>query len=396
MKLIYRLSLAVCLGITSNALALEIEHYGEIELGLTAYSKGAPAAHQQDKTTSFLLAPTIDIYAGDATVTVAPHITAIGGNQAEIDWQDSQLRTSIGNASLMVGSDIVFWGKTDVFNPSDIINSKDFRGGLQHGEKRGMPMATITSDLGPGALTLLVMPRFVPNRYPFKSSRENLPLTVADNRNLYDKDTCKNCLSHALRWEGYIGNTDLGLAYFEGTGREPSLSVGSDMQMTATYHKITQASLDVQHITGDFLLKGELVHRSGQPDNDKKIRDYHGVTTGFEYSYYGIFNSATDAGLIGEFTYDSRGRKSHHGFQRDVFAGLRLTMNDVEDTSYFATIGRDLDFNSMSASVTAERRLSDGLVLKAALSVPTGLAKDTHNSALEKAEYAEVRLSYSW
>ena len=109
-----------------------------------------------------------------------------------------------------------------------------------------------------------------------------------------------------------------------------------------------------------------------------------------------MFDSSADAGIIGEFAYDSRGKHSHHGFQRDIFAGVRLTMNDVDDTSYLMTIGRDLHFHSTSASLSAERRLSDGLVIRAAASVPTGLAKDTHNSALEKAEYAEISVSYSF
>lgn len=395
MRLSFFCLVGLCLA-TAHAAAFEAEQYGELEASITSYQKDAPAAHQQDSTTSVSVAPVLDIYEGDGTLTIAPHITAIGGNRAEIDWQDSQMRTQLGDYNVMIGSDIVFWGKTDIYNPSDIINSKDFRAGLLHGKKRGMPMASLATDLGPGALSVLLMPRFVPNRYPFKNSRENLPLSVADSRNLYGEGACKNCLSSAVRWEGYVGNTDIGLAYFDGIGREPTLAVGADMQMVPTYHKITQTSVDLQHITGDLLIKGELIHRTGQPDNDKKIRDYQGATMGLEYSYYGIFDSQADAGLIGEFAYDSRGRKSHHGFQRDVFAGVRITMNDVDDTSILATLGRDLDFHSTTASLRAERRLSDGVVLKAALSVPSGLEKDTHNSALAKADYAEISLSYSW
>lgn len=388
---------AFCLWLLlSTASAFESEQYGKIEAGITHYNKQAPAAHQQRSTTALRFEPSLDVYHNDSSISLRPHINAIGGNQAEIDWQDSHYRTTIGDYSFLIGSDIVFWGKTDVFNPSDIINSKDYRAGLQHGQKRGMPMATITGDVGPGALTILMMPRFVPNRYPFRSSRENLPLTVADSRNLYDEDSCKNCLSAALRWEGYVGDTDIGLSYFDGTGREPSLAVGADMQMTPTYHKITQAGTDIQHIAGDWLIKAELIHRTGQPDNNTIIKDYYGATGGLEYTLYSVFDSSADAGLIGEFAYDSRGKHSHHGFQRDIFAGVRLTMNDVDDTSYLMTIGRDLHFHSTSASLSAERRLSDGLVIRAAASVPTGLAKDTHNSALEKAEYAEISLSYSF
>lgn len=398
-----RISLTViCLmiAVMRQGMAAEIESYGEAAIAYTHYTKTAPAPHQDSATGRLYLSPVLDVYQGEALVRIAPDMRVVGGHDAEVDWQESYINLPVDLAatslSVTAGSDILFWGKTEIYNPSDIINTSDFRAGLRQAEKRGMPMVRVSGAVGSGELSLLIMPIFQPNLYPYRTSRENLPLAVADSHNLYAQGTCKNCMSLATRWEGYIGNTDIGLSYFDGTGREPTLAVGADMRMVPTYHAIRQTGIDVQHILGETLIKADLIQRSGQPDHHGKIRDYTALSTGIEHTLYGIFDSNADAGLLAEAAFDSRGVNSHNSFQRDVFGGVRFTLNDIDDSSILAMIGYDMDYQSRSLTLSGERRLADGLVASASLYVPRGMAKDRHSSAFTKSESIAIALSYSW
>ena len=380
--------------------ATEIESYGEAVIHYNHYTKTAPSPHQDSATGRLYLSPVLDIYQGEALVRIAPDVRVVGGHDAEVDWQESYINLPVDleatSLSLTIGSDIAFWGKTEIYNPSDIINTQDFRAGLRQAKKRGMPMVRLSGAAGSGELSLLLMPIFQPNLYPYRSSRENLPLEVADSQNLYGQGTCKNCLSVATRWEGYVGNTDIGLSYFDGTGREPTLAVGADMRMTPTYHGIRQAGVDIQHILGETLVKADVIHRAGQPDHHGRIRDYTALSGGIEHTLYGIFDSNADAGLLAEAALDSRGVNAHNSFQRDLFGGVRLVMNDIDDSTILAMVGYDMDYHSRSLTLSGERRLADGLVASASLYVPRGMAKDRHSSAFTKSESIALQLSYSW
>jgi len=87
------------------------------------------------------------------------------------------------------------------------------------------------------------------------------------------------------------------------------------------------------------------------------------VVSGFEYTIYGIFGGDSDLGLLSEYHYDSRTDEALTPFNRDIFAGLRLALNDVQDTALLAGGVYDHDTSASSLRFEFERRLGSDYFL---------------------------------
>jgi hypothetical protein len=82
---------------------------------------------------------------------------------------------------------------------------------------------------------------------------------------------------------------------------------------------------------------------------------------GFEYTYYGIFDSFSDLGVVVEYMWDERKLEAPNLFNDDLGIGLRWTANDVNSTTLLAGAIYDLETSSVALSFEAERRLSNQL-----------------------------------
>ena len=85
--------------------------------------------------------------------------------------------------------------------------------------------------------------------------------------------------------------------------------------------------------------------------------DIFRATGGFEYTFYNLFDSGTDLGLVAEYMYDERKQDAPHPFGNDIGLGLRWTANDPQSTAILVGVLVDLDTDSSSISLEAERRL---------------------------------------
>ena len=84
---------------------------------------------------------------------------------------------------------------------------------------------------------------------------------------------------------------------------------------------------------------------------------------GFEYTLYQLAESATDLGLLLEYSWDGRSSNPADAppilFDDDIFMSTRLTLNDVQDSELLAGFVVDRDTRASQLTVEAERRLSD-------------------------------------
>ena len=81
---------------------------------------------------------------------------------------------------------------------------------------------------------------------------------------------------------------------------------------------------------------------------------------GFEYSFFSLFGTALDLGVVAEYLYDDRSAMAPATpFDNDLFVGSRLAFNDVGDTSILAGVIVDDQSGSMLVTVEASRRLGD-------------------------------------
>ena len=78
---------------------------------------------------------------------------------------------------------------------------------------------------------------------------------------------------------------------------------------------------------------------------------------GLEYSFYSIADGLFDLGLLAEQHYDSRDDRATVTFQNDLFIATRLGFNDAESSEVLAGAFIDMDDDSASFRVEANRRV---------------------------------------
>ena len=178
------------------------------------------------------------------------------------------------------------------------------------------------------------------NIYPLEKIRSQITLNF-DDYSKYSNGASVTNLGIGARLSGYKGNIDYGISIYNGNTKDPGLNIING-KIVPNYSEITQIGLDLQATKGDYLFKGEIISRSNQYNANGIIEEYQGSILGIEHSLYGVFEKNWDLANIIEYSSDSRGSKSHHGFQNDLFYGARLVLNDIEDTQYFLSIQSDL------------------------------------------------------
>ena len=371
-----------------------VEHRGEVTAEASWYPRSAAHAGQEDSFLHVEAKPELVVYGDGAEAIFQPRIGGGTSGSGMVDFREAHVTTRIGEADLLVGSTILFWGKVESYNPVDIVNSLDFSRGLMRSEKRGAPMVRLSWPVGPGQLDLLAVD-FVENRYPGLSARERPGLRIKDSTS-YSGGATRSDIAKAVRWSGYFGDVDLGVSWFRGTGHAPRLLPQADGTLAPDYSRITQLGLDIQYLRGDTALKAEVVRRKGQYDRLGTASNYNAGVFGIEHSLYGLAGTERDLVLIGEYTRDSRKGLSHSGFQNDLVLGARWVWNDVEDTEVLGLLTRDLDNAAQTLTISVDRRLTDAVTFEASARLPERYDRDPNSTALSRDAALIASLTYNF
>ncbi len=258
---------------------------------------------------------------------------------------------------LKAGVNKVFWGVIESQHLVDIINQTDLIENLDREDKLGQPMVNFTWISKIGNFDFFFLPYFRERTFPGIDGRLRSQPYVDTDRPLYESDAKEWHPDLALRWSQVIGDFDLGLYYFYGTSRDPlfqpDLNAAGETVLRPVYNLMQQVGLDAQWTHGGWLLKFEGLVRSG------KGQHHQAFAAGFEYTFYGLFGTSIDAGLLSEYHYDSRGDVATTIFNQDIFAGTRITMNDNKDTAFLGGAFYDHDNGTTAYRVEIERRLGD-------------------------------------
>ena len=265
-----------------------------------------------------------------------------------------ELKTGIGK---------IFWGVTETQHLVDIINQTDSVEAIDGEDKLGQPMVQLTLVRDWGMLNLFVLPYFRERTFPGPDGRLGPTQVDTDNPRFESGDE-ENHIDVAARYSHYIGNWDFGLSYFQGTNRDPKLLPEIDPQqglvLIPYYDQIKQLGLDLQATLGAWLWKLETIAREDSAD------EYLATVGGFEYTLFGIKQSALDWGLLLELSYDSRGEEGPAPGQKDVAFANRITFNDVNSTEILFGMTLDLDDKQRkSGFLEASRRFGNHWKLSA-------------------------------
>jgi hypothetical protein len=318
---------------------------------------------------------------------------------ARADYQDSE-RTHVDlreaywgyeadDWDLVIGAAKVFWGVTESRHLVDVINQTDLVEDIDQEDKLGQPMINFNVQRDSGRYELYVLPWFRERTFPGPDGRFRPPLPVDADNPVYESPAGQSHTDLALRYSHYIGDLDVGAHVFAGTSREPrfTLSPQGD-RLRPVYEQMTQAGVDLQYTRDAWLWKLEAIGRDADSDS------FFATVGGFEYTLYGVHDSAADIGVLLEVLYDGRNADAPVTiFDNDIFAGTRLALNDASDTSALVGLVIDVDTRETFFNVEAERRYGDNLSAELLLRVFTSSDPGEALYAFEYDDYVQLRLS---
>lgn len=265
---------------------------------------------------------------------------------------------------LRVGFRQVYWGVTEGFHLIDIINQTDFVENIDGEQKLGQPMINLALIQDWGTIDLFLLTGFRERTFAGHEGRlRTHPVTSVGDAQ-FEREGVEKHLAYAGRYSHSFGDWDVGLAHFYGTARQPTMlprfnQLGEIERIIPLYENINQTSIDVQTIKGSWLWKLEALMRSGQGDR------FYAATGGVEYTFFDLFESGVDLGLIAEYMYDSRGYNNFQAltqqtlFQDDFLAAVRLGFNDIQNTQLLAGVIFDRTQNSKIYNIEASRRIGN-------------------------------------
>ena len=346
------------------------EFSGSLSLEGRWYPRTAAHPGQRAHASGFVVAPKLYLEDVDGrSLTLAPFFRydAADPHRTHADLREAYLLLfgEIGDDEweLRLGLDQAFWGVVESHHLVDIVNQTDLVEHPNEEAKLGQPMVHATWSGDWGAAEMFVLPYHRARTFPGRSGRLRLPLVVDNERVSYESAAEEWRLDFAARYSHGFGPLDIGTSVFDGTSREPVLMPSADRSGTPAlvphYEHIRQFGLDAQLTTGSWLLKLEAIHRAGARNRIAREQDYAAFVSGVEYTFYSVFGSTADLGLLGEWNYDGRGRNATNQFQNDLFLAARLAFNDVQSTEIVASILADTDYATRALTVELNRRLSD-------------------------------------
>ena len=301
---------------------------------------------------------------------------------------------------LRLGVDRVFWGVAESQNLVNIINQIDL---IEHPNEKvrlGQPMAHVTWSGGWGALELFAMTYHRGLTYSGRRGRLRLPIVLDDDYATYESGAGKWHWDAAARYSGSFGPLELGLTAFDGTSREPypRLAISDDGVpiLAPHYVQIRQFGLDAQLIAGSWLFKLESIHRRGALNILGRDEDFAAFVFGTEYSFYSVFGTAIDVGVLTEWNYDDRRSRSTNRFQNDLFFGTRIGFNDVQNAELIGGVLTDMDHSSHFVYLEFNRRLLDRWTMHLDAVVLLNVGEEDFLHASRRDSYVELGLSYSF
>ena len=416
----------------------------DLQFELRGYTQEAAQKAQKDFQASIALSPEWYMEWGSGsdsvTVTAFARLDSVDDERSHGDIRELHWQGVRGPWEIRFGASRVFWGRTELLHLVDVINQDDALENIDGEDKLGQPMLRLNyvADNG-GSSQLFILPYYRERQFPGEEGRLRPPLPVDDDNPLYESGAGQQHVDWALRYQSWMGGLDYGIAWFSGTQRDPKFVIGdiainpgstalapSPLVAGATqqlapdsgglltpasgqllslrpfYGQMDQFSIDAQYTSGSWLWKLEALwrdefnRRGANSHTGIAARDrYTAATAGLEYSFYGVFDTASDIGVLVEYLWDERGLNGGSGFQDDMFLGARWAANDAWDSALLAGVVFDLDVESQFYSLEYSRRLSGSSKLSVEGRVFHNIAPDDNNFfPVRYDDY--LQLEYNW
>ncbi|MDM3870837.1 hypothetical protein QSV34_05660 [Porticoccus sp. W117] len=330
-----------------------------------------------DRKTQFALVPFLRYDAEDSERT-------------HFDLREAYWRHIGDEWEVTAGVDKVFWGVAESRHLVDIINQTDLVEDIDQEDKLGQPMVSASTQKDWGAISLYWLPYFRERTFPGADGRLRTPLPVDNDRAQYESAAGQWHQDIALRYSHYFGDWDVGASYFRGTNREARLLPDNSGEwLLPNYDQIDQLGVDLQYTWEAWLLKVEGIYQKSRIDN------FFATVAGFEYTFYQVAETSTDIGVLLEYQYDGRNAAAPATLaDDDVFAGMRWSLNDTQDTAVLAGVAVDRHSGEQFYNIEAETRIGQNITAELRARFLTGSEPGESAFFVERDDYIQLSLSY--
>ena len=364
-----------------------------IDLTTRIFTEDARWPDQANSTAQLSIAGSSEFrWRGDeARASIIPYLRydETDDERSLADLREAYWAKEAESYELLIGVNTVFWGVTESVHLVDIINQTDAVADIDGEDKLGQPMINLELQRDWGLVSVYVLPYFRERTFAGEDGRLRTPLPVDTDNAQYESSDEENHVDLALRYSHYFGNVDIGVSAFSGTNREPRLLPNADGDKLIPYYdQINQLGLDLQYTIDAWLWKLEAIARDTQNDS------FTAAVGGFEYTFYQVADSAADVGALLELQYDGRAEDEPLTLtDNDLFAGIRLALNDTQDTTVLTGMGYDLETSETYLNIEAERRLGEDSVLELRARFFTNADPSDTGYAIENDDYLQLQLS---
>lgn len=285
------------------------------------------------------------------------------GNRTHFDLREAYWYRPGEDWDILIGFNKVYWGVTESRHLVDMINQVDGVIDIDEEDRLGQPMINLSTQRDWGNIDLFVLTGFRVRTFADADGRPRTQLPVDTDSPEFESGAEETHIDYALRYTHVLDNWDIGAHLFYGTGREPHFNPTPDnLRLVPFYSIISQAGIDLQYTRDAWLWKLESIVREGQGDT------FAAFVGGFEYTFYQLDDSDMDLGILAEYLHDGRDESFTTApptvFDDDIFVGIRLALNDIQDTSLLSGVVMDRDDQSSLFLIEAERRIGDNWKLQ--------------------------------
>ena len=390
--------LVAILGITLSFSISAGEWSGYLGAEFRYFPQDARDTRQHDENLSLLFEP--EFYhewdKGNQSLAFVPffRLDQNDSDRTHIDIRELTWLKAAKNWELRVGLRKVFWGVTEFQHLVDIVNQTDLVENIDTEDKLGQPMINLALIKDWGTVDLFVLPYFRERTFPGTEGRLRTQPVVDEGLSKFESSSKEKHVDLAIRYSHYFGDWDVGVSHFYGTSRDPRLiptTKSSGVIVLAPFYDIiNQTSIDLQATKGNMLWKFEALHRSGQGET------YNAVASGFEYTFVGVFDSAIDLGVLGEYHYDDRGESATTIFEDDIGTGMRIAFNDEQSSQALMGLVWDRNTDGKFLNIEASRRIGNDWLIEMEARFLFNQSSSDPAFAISRDDYLELFLTYNF
>jgi hypothetical protein len=315
-----------------------------------------------DRQLSLFFSPRIDAHFENTTISFQPIIRHYSENESinYTDVRELMVYNYVDNFEFNFGIGRVFWGQTESLHLVDIINQTDILASIDEEEKMGQQMVNINYISEKGKFSFFILPSFEERGFNNELGRLSPQIRIDKNNVLYESSEKETHIDYAFRWESSFEYMDVGLSYFNGTSRLPNLNIvldiNNEFNLISLYNQLSQFSIDSLIVLGSTSLKIEAIYGEILDEN------FYAYVAGFEHTFFDIFNSGYNLGLLSEYQFDERVNNPLIIGQDDLMIGSRLEINDFSGTEFIFAYVKDLEYgDSYSAYIEGSTRINDSI-----------------------------------